>query len=100
MEGARWNRQKQYIDESFPQIFHDEMPIFIMTPIIKSEHSEEEDRNYYEIPVYRTLERKDVCDKIGQSTNFLTYIKLKTDGSKTADHWINRGAALFCQLND
>lgn len=100
MEGARWNRQKQCIDESLPHIFYDEMPIFLMTPIIKSEYSHEEDLNYDDIPVYRTLERDGVCNNIGKSTNFITYIKLKTDGSTSANHWINRGAALFCQLND
>lgn len=103
MEGARWDRQKQCIVESIPQIFYDEMPIFVMTPVINSKRSveESEDRsNYCEVPVYRALERKGVYNNIGESTNFVTYIKLKVDDSKSADHWITRGVALICQLND
>lgn len=100
MEGGRWNRQKRCIDESIPQVFYDQMPIIMMTPTIKTQNTDKEDENYCEIPVYRTLNRHGVCNKIGQSTNFVTYIKLKIDESTTVNHWISRGVALFCQLND
>lgn len=97
LEGARWNRQTFSLDESFPKILYDTLPILIMQPILKSDKSIEL-LNYYEAPIYKTNDRRGVLSTTGHSTNFVMFIELKTN--KLARHWINRGTACLCQLND
>ncbi|XP_070136648.1 dynein axonemal heavy chain 3 [Drosophila bipectinata] len=104
IEGARWNRKNKEVDESFSKILFDTLPVIYLRPVLKSLEDlprgtgGAEVETYYDCPVYKTSERRGVLSTTGHSTNFVMYLQLRC--SRTAMHWINRGTACLCQLDD
>jgi dynein heavy chain len=95
LEGARWSRENKMLAESKPKILFDSIPVIWFRPGIKSEFVE---YSSYDSPVYKTSARRGTLSTTGHSTNFVLYLKLPTNLS--AKHWINRGTACLCQLDD
>lgn len=95
MEGARWNREKRYLDESKPKIMFDVLPVIWLKPGIKAQFVI---KDVYHCPVYKTSARRGVLATTGHSSNFILYVLIPTNLDES--HWINRGVAALCQLDD
>ncbi|XP_049869343.1 dynein axonemal heavy chain 3 [Pectinophora gossypiella] len=95
LEGARWNRETMMLDESFPKILFDTIPIIWFQPALIVKFSPPPS---YFCPIYKTSERKGVLATTGHSSNFVMYITLRSDTPQK--HWINRGVASLTQLDD
>lgn len=73
------------------------MPILTMEPLLKADKIEDP-IGFYDSPIYKTSERRGILSTTGHSTNFVMFISLKTN--KLPQHWITRGTAALCQLDD
>ncbi|EDV21418.1 uncharacterized protein TRIADDRAFT_60039 [Trichoplax adhaerens] len=79
LEGARWNNADK----------------IWMKPKLKNSIDV---NGRYECPVYKTSARRGILSTTGHSTNYVLAIYMQSD--KPPSHWIDRGVALLCQLDD
>uniref|UniRef100_H3APA3 Dynein axonemal heavy chain 14 n=1 Tax=Latimeria chalumnae TaxID=7897 RepID=H3APA3_LATCH len=97
LDGARWDSITQTLGES--QLGQR----FSCVPMIHFLPQNAPDQNSsvltcYKCPLYQTSKRAGTLASTGLSTNFVTAVHLPT--SVSPSHWVIRGVALLCQLDD
>lgn len=83
------------LDEQWPKVLTDDLPLVWFIPIRKNDLI---NGNRYVCPVYKTSDRRGILSTIGHSTNYI--LPMLLDTNKKPSHWIYRGVAILCQLND
>jgi dynein heavy chain len=98
MEGARFNRDTNAVDESLKGELFTSIPVVWLEPVSRAEVAVKSERTYV-CPLYKTIARAGALSTTGLSTNFVRSLDLNA-GSKTPSHWVQRGVALLCMLDD
>lgn len=94
MDGARWDRGENMIEDQLPGEMYSPMPVILFKPIENYTANPED----YQCPIYKTSVRAGVLSTTGQSTNYILAVDLPT--TLAPNYWTLKGTALLCQLND
>jgi dynein heavy chain len=99
IQGAGWAVNEMQIAESEPAELFKLLPVIWLNPLLQAEFSQNEKMpGRYKCPVYKTSERKGTLSTTGHSTNFVTYFYQPS--SEDQAHWVRRGVALLCMLDE
>ena len=103
LDGARWDRELQCINDSLPGKLYDQMPVIHFLPnqdLTKSQIWEYDDTGAYPCPTYKTSTRSGALSTTGMSTNYILPVDIPTPEGKGPSYWILQGVAMLCALND
>jgi dynein heavy chain len=103
MEGARWNKETQSIDDSLPKQLYTEVPVLHLSPVKDRAPTK---GGVYRCPVYKILSRRGVLATTGHSTNFIMWIELPSNRKDFMNFfeetdqevWIKAGVGAFSSL--
>ena len=93
---ARWDIRREGLVECLPKTQFAPAPLIWFKPIEPVESSSS--TALFACPLYRTTSRRSVFASDGQSSNFVTLISVPSP--LPACHWVERGAAMFLQLDE
>jgi dynein heavy chain len=96
LEGAGWDFGRKCLQESKAGVLHVPLPVIHFDPI---PITTPEPLNSYECPLYKTSTRAGQLSTTGLSTNFLLKMVLDA-GNHDSDHFVRRGVAALCMLDD
>eukprot|EP00397_Hematodinium_sp_SG-2012_P000140 GEMP01000140.1.p1 GENE.GEMP01000140.1~~GEMP01000140.1.p1 ORF type:complete len:2733 (+),score=458.69 GEMP01000140.1:292-8199(+) len=99
IQGCGWDLESSCIVESNKNELFVLMPMIGLEPVIESEQGPPPPFGVYQCPLYKTSERRGVLSTTGHSTNFVMFLNIQH--KKDDDlHWVRRGVALLCMLDD
>merc|ERR1711871_322953 len=109
IEGARYCKEKKLLQQSIPGVMFEELPAihflptvcqkpFLMEELSKMPGNPSWTGDKYQMPLYKTAERKGVLSTTGMSTNFVVAVDMPTDVDPGV--WVRYGCAGLCNLTD
>jgi len=99
LDGAKFDNEEQYLAESDPKILFTPVPYIWIIPAPVSDITKND--TTYTCPLYKTSARRGVLSTTGHSTNFVMNIELPMNFKIHEEkHWIKRGVAMLCSLDD
>lgn len=99
IQGCGWTLEGTCLEESHKNELFVMMPVIHLQPVLSSAATGEE--TLYLCPLYKTSERRGTLSTTGHSTNFVMYLKLPMPLTLCDElHWVRRGTALLCMLDD
>jgi dynein heavy chain len=101
MDGARWDDDNMYVEDSFPKVLWSDMSPMWLKPLELAEDTTDPNK-VYQCPIYKTSDRKGVLSTSGHSSNFIMYVAINhsCNGTHTEQFWTKRGVALITQTDD
>ena len=97
LQGSRFNVATMNLEESLPGVLFDTMPVLHLIPQMCSTSSK---AFVYEAPLYKTSIRAGTLSTTGHSTNFVMSFNIPIGLDISPLHWVRRGVALLCMLDD
>jgi len=93
-EGCRFDMKTMLLQESEKGVLFDQAPCIEIQPVTIDVY----DPKGYPCPLYKTTDRYGQLSTTGESTNFVMFYDTPTKTDPV--HWIRRGVALVCLLNE
>jgi len=97
LEGARFDESSAVLGESEPKVLFTKLPSLWLRPQREADIA---DRAHYLCPLYKTSDRRGTLSTTGHSTNFVMFLKLPRLEEQPQEHWVKRGVAALCELDD
>ncbi|TPP41138.1 Dynein heavy chain and region D6 of dynein motor family protein [Leishmania donovani] len=98
VEGAGFDLDSSTLVESKPGELYAPMPVIHLEPVRLSETTATAES--YACPLYKTSARVGTLSTTGLSTNYVVTLDLTSAAGVGPRHWIERGVALLCMLDD
>lgn len=100
-QGARFCRERRALAESHPGQLFTPAPVLCLEPVVAD--AVEADAHAtsstpFRCPLYLTSERRGTLSTTGHSSNFVTHLEMPTEVGP--EHWVRRGVACLCQLDE
>lgn len=96
LQGAKYELKEGCLDESDKGVLFVEMPIIWLEPVLMDV---KENPLYFICPLYKTSVRAGTLSTTGHSTNFILFLVIP-NGEQVMEHWIRRGVAMLCLLDE
>jgi dynein heavy chain, axonemal len=96
IDGARWDNEAECLADPLPGVMVAALPVVNITPVNDTSHAQ----GGFMCPLYKTSDRTGALSTTGQSTNFVSTLSLPTQKGTPEDHWVLRGVALLCCLDE
>jgi len=97
LQGCGWDLENSKLKESEKAVLFLQMPLIHLVPLDIGELWSLNE--FYVCPLYKTSTRAGTLSTTGHSTNFVMYFQLR-HGGLGQDHWVRRGTAMLCMLDD
>ncbi|CAD2215821.1 Microtubule-binding stalk of dynein motor/ATP-binding dynein motor region/Dynein heavy chain region D6 P-loop domain/Dynein heavy chain AAA lid domain/Dynein heavy chain C-terminal domain containing protein, putative [Angomonas deanei] len=98
LEGAGLDIRGGHLVESRKGELYFNSPVIHLEPVRSSVQTATD--STYVCPVYKTSARVGTLSTTGLSTNFVTSLEVQSGSQGNPQHWIKRGVAFLCMLDD
>jgi dynein heavy chain len=95
VQGCRWDLGTKQLEEYKEKDLFPKLPCIWIEPITLENYTQ---KGTYQAPLYKTSERRGTLSTTGHSTNFVLFLDLAIMIDPV--HWVRRGVAMLCQLDN